>query len=237
MDKLSVIYPYFHSERMLSIHLNTWDSYPDYIKEKINFIVIDDCSDPPMHIPEMNLNLKGFRILDNIKWNQPGVRNLGATVAETDWLLFADTDMVISADIMVQVFEREFDPEKLYNFQRKRMSNPNVIHHKIHKCTAIMTKNLFWNIGLGYDEDFCGEYGFDDSFFFSFFEKERWVTMEGLVVTEYDKEFLEDDGTPLVRNPGPNKKLFREKRKDKYTNHSRDYIRFSYMKVYDYLYS
>ena len=46
-------------------------------------------------IPNSNgLNLKAYRISDDIPWNQAGARHLGCFIAESQWVLFLDIDQL-----------------------------------------------------------------------------------------------------------------------------------------------
>ena len=63
-------------------------------RAQFEIIIVDDGSDEAV-IPNSNgLNLKAYRISDDIPWNQAGARNLGCFIAESQWVLFLDIDQL-----------------------------------------------------------------------------------------------------------------------------------------------
>ena len=157
MSKISYVLTYFNNPDMMKVHLATWHTYPIELRRKIQFIVVDDCSKVPLYIENANLDLKVLRIKDDITWNLPGARNLGAHVCDTDWFLMADTDMLLTAENAERLLElsRE-DPKQIWNIKHNDAWLKEKTGHSANMM--FLTKELFWKC-WGYDEDFSGSYG------------------------------------------------------------------------------
>ena len=135
---------------------------------KLEFIVIDDCSNPPLQVDRGPLNLRLLRVNDDIDWNMPGCRNLAAMQATSPWLLFFDVDNVtdeLNIARMVAAQPR-LNRDTLYVFKR--------IHHgqevDPHINTYLITRRGYFKAG-GYDEDFAGHYGYEDVVFRNMWRK------------------------------------------------------------------
>lgn len=59
--------------------LKKYETYSRNLIEKIEFIIVDDCSPLEYEIPDLNLNYRWLKITTDIQWNQGGARNLGVT--------------------------------------------------------------------------------------------------------------------------------------------------------------
>lgn len=157
--KITLSLSYFNDINYLHKHLNEWVKY----KDLINFQIIDDCSEIPLvNLIDKNtltaLDIKIFRILDDLKWNIPGVRNLGSAVCDTEWILICDMD---------QYFFRD-DIEIMYKFINKENNNYFYSFARNGKTqtagTMLISLENYWKVG-GYEEDFTGNYGWNDPFF------------------------------------------------------------------------
>jgi len=102
---LTVVMTYFNNPEMMKIHLATWHTYPTKLRAMIQFIVVDDHSEVPLEIDEAVLNLTILRVDDDITWNLPGARNLGADYCKTDWFMMVDTDMLLTAEMAKRMLE------------------------------------------------------------------------------------------------------------------------------------
>ncbi len=108
-------------------------------------------------------NVSLYRIDVDIPWNNHGARNLGAFVADTEWLLLTDVDHVLSAACAHRLMAEKLNPEYWYAIERDKIVPHETI--RIHPAPNIflITKARFWELG-GYDEDYCGSYGSDNVF-------------------------------------------------------------------------
>ncbi len=157
--KLSVITHVYNQPDTVARHVEFWKSLDPAITSRIEFICIDDFSDPPLTIQKGHLNLRLFRVTDDIDWNMPGCKNLGAAMARADWLLFFDIDALVDAQglgLMVGAME-QLNPDTLYSF--RRMHDGQEVDPHIN--TLLMTKRGFFRAGW-MDEDFSGHYGYED---------------------------------------------------------------------------
>jgi len=103
--------------------------------------------------------LNVVRIEKNIPWNQPAARNLGAKQATGDVLIFTDFDHIFDTfdfSVIQEAFEKGTNG-KTYMFPR--VKNGETISS--HPCSFAILKKDF----TGFDERFCGSYGYDDTEF------------------------------------------------------------------------
>ncbi len=159
---LSVITHVYNAQAGVDAQLDNWRLLPPQVRESVDLIVIDDHSEVPLTVNAAGLNVRLFRVLDDIDWNMPGCRNLGAMHAAAPWMLYFDVDNIlppVMAERMIQGLPT-LDPFTLYVFRR--------IHDGVevapHINSFLITKRGFYRAG-GYDEDFVGHYGFEDVLF------------------------------------------------------------------------
>jgi hypothetical protein len=145
---------------MLERHFAAWSGHP---KGVFRYNIIDDCSPRPI---STRCDIDGFsivRINKDIPWNIAGARNLGFHVATTEWVLAADIDHVVTPEAARRVLSLDLsNPNVVYKFGRVaersgREGRPAIIN-------ILMNRQKFFEIG-GYDEDFAGHYGREETFF------------------------------------------------------------------------
>lgn len=168
MTKLTVITHVYNSQAGIDEQVARWKSYSAHVLQQVEFIVIDDCSSPPLTIDKELLNLRLFRVLDDIDWNMPGCRNLAAIQSQSDWLLYFDVDNIITAEQMEMIVLAlgGLDKKTLYCFKRIY----NEVEVEPHINTYLISRSGFFAVG-GYDEDFSGHYGFEDVIFRNMWRK------------------------------------------------------------------
>jgi len=160
--KLTLITHVYNAQGPVDLQLARWRAYDPALLAQLEFIVIDDCSDTPLAVDAAGLNLRLLRVEDDIAWNMPGCRNLGAVQAAAPWLLYFDVDNVTaeaSIAMLVNALPR-LDPQRLYVFRRTQDGQDLEPHIN----TYLVTRRGFFAAG-GYDEDFCGHYGYEDVLF------------------------------------------------------------------------
>ena len=163
MARITYVLTYFNNPDMMKVQLATWHTYPVEIRNAMDFIVVDDCSNPPLYIENANLNLTVLRVTDDITWNLPGARNLGADFCKTPWLLLTDTDMVLTAENAIKLIHLDTsDTNTIWNIkhsdaflQMKRGFSANMMY---------LSKRLYWKC-CGYNENFSGSYGGQEGHF------------------------------------------------------------------------
>jgi hypothetical protein len=166
LPRISYITSFYFNQgdvRHLYDLLSRYNACPAAIMQYIQFILVDDCSMESVVLPsQINLNIKLLRITDDILWNQPGARNLGATLASTSKILLTDIDHYIPQELLKMLLESPVPYRQLYIFERTKESGEKI---NCHINTFFTSKSVFFK-SLGYDEQFCGNYGHDDSMFF-----------------------------------------------------------------------
>jgi len=237
MESITLLHPYYDHRAMLNYQLAEWNSWSNDNKKYTQIILIDDCSkvhpfDPKKH--NINCNLDVYKIADDILWNVSGARNLGFKLAETSWVIAMDMDLILENKELNKIRKLDFsDKYKIYFPNRKRITGKHEVERKEppHCNSYIINKEIFWEVG-GYDEDFAGGWGSEDSFF-----------MDRLAINGIKKVILDDvffssrhsskGRTPTVKDrvgANRNKQLIYKKL---VTNrHSGDPIRFRWEKIY-----
>jgi glycosyltransferase involved in cell wall biosynthesis len=188
---LSVIVHVYNNQKALddqSAQWNKWD-----LGDEVELIFIDDCSSIPLDVSQLPLKTRCFRILDDIPWNMPGAKNLGALQAKGDWLFFYDADQFLDAQGLKKLVNQlnALPSNTLYRFNRFKLGDNSVL--PVHQNCQVLKKIDYLEMG-GYDEDFSGAYGHDDSYF------ERIWTFHKGKITVLDEPFILDDGELATQN-------------------------------------
>lgn len=165
---LSVVLHVYNNQNAFDKHINFWKYLPVHITNRIEFICIDDCSDPPLNIKREHLNCRFFRVLDDIKWNQPGCKNLAAFMAKASWILFIDADMVIEPAGFQLILDKIHLLDEAVRYQFKLVTFDGTVTS--HVNTFLASKRGYFKAG-GMDEDFAGNYGWEDIHFNSLWRR------------------------------------------------------------------
>lgn len=167
---LSYIVPLFFDQKNNNTLIRVLQHYATYkqdLLDQLHFILVDDCSPIEITLPDVpNLNVSLLRITTDIRWNQGGARNLGVSYAQTTKLLLTDIDHIFPERTLNHLIRRKFHYTDLIRFRRfsgwkKIASGCNLFY---------INKPLFTDFN-GYDEVFCGHYGYEDTHFFETLEK------------------------------------------------------------------
>jgi len=163
---ITLIIPYYRSPLMIQKHLEVIDAYPPGYR----VIIVDDCSPEPAEecIGRGHENLELYRIDTDIPWNREGARNLGAHLADTEWIIHVDTDHILPVDCAISLLEEDLDPSAWYRFSRFRVGKaddtrkkdaiPDDLEYgpvKPHIDSYLCTRDMYWEAG-GYNEDYSG---------------------------------------------------------------------------------
>lgn len=138
--------------------LKEYESYPDELLDRVEFVIVDDCSPIEYDIPDLNINFTWLRITTDIKWNQGGARNLGVTYAKSDKILMSDLDHAFPAATLTALANIAKPGRCFYKLRRKR---PDGTYYKGHANLFFMSRARFLRF-YGYDEEYCGHYGAED---------------------------------------------------------------------------
>ena len=109
--KLSIVIPVLNSHEVVRRQLLYWQRIN--VPEDVEIILVDDGSDPPL-AARSDLNLYIHRTNDTRPWTQPAARNIGASFAVGDYLLFTDIDHIVTRKAI------EFGRTCKYDFARFR---------------------------------------------------------------------------------------------------------------------
>ncbi len=142
---------------------------PDTL-DRLQFVLVDDASPEPVALPDgIDLNILLLRINENIAWNQPGARNLGAVYARSDKVFMTDLDHAVPETTLATMLRRRNPGRTIFKLRRRDLAgNPLSPHPN----TFFLSRARFLRL-YGYDEDFCGHYGHDDPMFW------RWQRQHG----------------------------------------------------------
>jgi len=161
--KLTIITHIYNNQEALRTQIQEWNSWPVALGT-FELIFIDDGSYPELDLENIPPWVKCYKILDDIPWNQPGAKNLGAQEALGQWLLFYDADQLIKKEEISNLLQ-SIDQLKegiLYRFHRYSLIGIQEL--SVHQNCHIISKYDYVKIG-GYDEDFSGNYGHEDAYF------------------------------------------------------------------------
>ena len=151
MNQFTIIHTYYNERSLLETQLERWNVYNTPIK----IILIDDGS---QEVPAEevlrgvsfadNIDLSVYKVTKDIGFNSHGCRNLGASLADTEWLLFLDIDYTIQPSELHRLQKEKLDPLKLYeiNARYKGRGEPYVALNQF-----VISKKLFVESN-GYDE-------------------------------------------------------------------------------------
>ncbi len=156
---------YFNQENANGVIdlLSRYAAYSPELLDQIHFVVVDDGSPVRYEIPDLDLNLTWLRINEDIRWNQSGARNLGVVYAKSDNVLITDIDHIFPESAMRELAARGPCGRSLFRIHvkdtpespRPRHTHPNIF---------LLSRARFFEFG-GYDEEFAGGYGAEDSRF------------------------------------------------------------------------
>lgn len=166
-DGLTICYQYYDDKAALDNLLEVVETYSEHLLGKVNIQIVDDGSlKHPLRESRTRLSkfgIRAFEIRNDIPWNQAGARNLNAYLAKTKWCVFSDIDHFFDKTNLESLLnlESQINEFSLYHFPRRTQENEYV---KEHVNTYLIAKNTFMMQG-GIDEDFVGQYGYEDKFF------------------------------------------------------------------------
>ena len=161
---VTLVLPYYENPKFLRQQLAWWKTYPvQSLQDFFSVIVVDDGSPASpaeavlQDIPH-TLDVKLFRIEQDVRWNWLAARNIGAKHAE-GWCVFTDMDHVITQPCLESLVYGQHDARMIYGFSRIESTGEAKAPHP---NSWFMTRSMFWNVG-GYDETLSGHYGTDGS--------------------------------------------------------------------------
>jgi hypothetical protein len=196
MRAITLIMPYYENAGMLAEHVRVWATYPPELQAQLSVIVVDDGSptSPAVWPPSPAVaSFRLFRTEVDVRWNWLFCRNLGASVATTEWMLLTDIDHVLPVETLRWLVRTDkLEPRIVYRFSR--VDAPHNTPYKPHPNTWLLTRNMFDKVG-GYDERFSGYYGTDADFRERVHAVARAVVMVPQPLVRYPREVIPDAST------------------------------------------
>ncbi len=143
-------------------NLANWDRE---LSERIPLIFVDDGSPRwPLAVPSEireRFNVRLFRVLDDIPWNEMGARNL-AMKQIGGWALLMDADYVLSKDQAHRMLGLNPNKRDLYLPRAREHGKTEHLHHPVN--LFLVHSEAYWKCG-GYHEEYAGAYGLSDTEF------------------------------------------------------------------------
>ena len=152
-NNLTIIHTYYNEQSLLETQIERWNVY----NQPVNIILIDDGSQkvPAIDVIRQHelkdyINFSLYRVTEDIGFNSHGCRNLGARLANTDWLVFLDIDYTIQPSDLVRLKTEPLDPDTWYEMNAKFQGrgDPYMALNQF-----VISKKMFLDDG-GYDESF-----------------------------------------------------------------------------------
>lgn len=152
-NNLTIIHTYYNEQSLLETQIERWNVY----NQPVNIILIDDGSQkiPAIDVIKQHelkdyINFSLYRVTEDIGFNSHGCRNLGARLANTDWLVFLDIDYTIQPTDLRRLKEEPLDPDTWYEMNAKfhGRGDPYMALNQF-----VIPKKMFLEHG-GYDESF-----------------------------------------------------------------------------------
>jgi glycosyltransferase involved in cell wall biosynthesis len=191
MPKLSIISHFYNHPEKVERQLAYWNSWDPALLAQLEFIVVDDCSEDRPAIDAPNIDLKAFRVITDVPWNQGGSRNLGAYNASGEWAMFFDIDQQCNPGPLAAIVARlgTLDPMTMYHFKIKELIDVTVNEPLQYHPNTFLVNLAKFKLHARYDEDFSGHYGYEDLYL-----QRVWEGHGGSRVLFNDAEFFEDTG-------------------------------------------
>lgn len=170
---LTVILPYYNQPVMLARQLSGLQCFPP----EVRVIVVDDGSAIPAEpiitkhaSHDLRQRLRLYRVKVDIPWNRGMCRNLGASEAETAWIVQTDIDHIMPPTSITPLLDLDPSPHRWYRFPRYRVGKADETRHKDdlpadctfgpvkpHGDSYLITRELF--LSSPCDEDYSGLLG------------------------------------------------------------------------------
>lgn len=210
--KLSIISHYYNHHDQVRKQIQHWSSMKGFDTKEIEIILIDDFSEMSFDPQPCNLNIRHIRIDTDIPWNQAGCRNLGAYLARSEWMLIFDIDQYLNQDAIATLVNStdQLEPNILYYLKCKPIYNSiDDTYANFHPNSYLVNTDSFRRIGM-YDEDFSGNYGYEDLFLPLAWERNggKRTLLDGHIFFDADLPFETNN---LNRDLEQNRKLSLEK--------------------------
>lgn len=156
--RLTIAYSYYEEPELLEKQAQLWEDYPPGVE----IFVVDDGSQkyPALDILKRTYfpygpNIQLWTVDEDLGFNSHGCRNLAATYAPTDPILFLDMDITLNPCDVGSLRRIAFKDGRHYMFNAYIRHKKTFVPCPGHINMFITTKKTYWDAG-GYDESFTG---------------------------------------------------------------------------------
>ena len=142
---MTILYLYYNQpEALQELKNKGYDKCPFPVH------IVDDGSQIPLKCTWATVH----RINYDIAWNQPYANNYGfSRIKNKDYVLRMDIDHYFTIQDLKRISTIELEKKEVVYFDRKGLKpHPNIFLTRVEDILSIG----------GYNEDFCGNYGYDD---------------------------------------------------------------------------
>jgi hypothetical protein len=165
--RLTYVTHFYINQKSPETIFSLFEGYSRYAVElldQIHFVVVDDGSPVAYEPCDFGLNLTWLRIDEDIPWNIAGARNLGLVYAKSENVIVTDVDHAFPEETFRRVAALRPVGKRIYRFWRRREQGA---YYGPHSNTFLLARSRFFEF-FGYDEEFAGAYGAEDTRFLKF---------------------------------------------------------------------
>lgn len=200
MRQVTFISAYYENPKMLEVQLKNMSLYPVEVKDNLSVIFVDDGSPNLPAKPVFEkfaydtgiTDIRLYRTLVDVPWNQDFCRNLAVSQANTEWLFLTDIDHIVPGNTLQSIINAPDIYESIaYRFAR--VTAPDMAEYKPHPNTWFLAKAMY-QISGGYDESLAGYYGTDGDFA-KRLGRYAGISQRKEVITRIPREFIPDAST------------------------------------------
>jgi len=152
-NNITIIQTYYNERFYLETQIERWNNFTT----PVNIILIDDGSqiEPALNVLREhklndNINFSLYRVTEDIGFNSHGCRNLGARLAQSNWLLFLDIDYTLQPSDLNRLQEESLDLNSWYELNAKFQGRGDTY---MALNQFLIPRKIFLDSG-GYDESF-----------------------------------------------------------------------------------
>ena len=152
-NNITIIHTYYNERTYLETQIERWN----YYNTPVNIILFDDGSqiEPAENVLKEhklndNINFSLYRVTEDIGFNSHGCRNLGARLAQSNWLLFLDIDYTLQPADLKRLQTETLDLNSWYELNAKFQGRGNT-YKALNQF--MISRKLFLDSG-GYDESY-----------------------------------------------------------------------------------
>ena len=210
MQLTLITHYYNHTDKVKEL-IDHLSSFRSELRNRFELVVVDDNSEELAVFTSPHLNLRQYRIESAINWNQAGSRNLGVMMSTKEWLLLFDADQLLEEESFARIINSldYLDASTLYYFNVENFIDSNLNQPLTVHPNSFLVKSQRFKEWAMYDEDFAGNYGYEDLYLPYVWERSGGTRqLVGDMVLFRDKGFKT---TNLNRNLDINKALAERK--------------------------